>query len=134
MEPWECFFLFSLLSLSLPHNAKLCQANTLRINIKIGTFSFYSHIQLKVSWTSQWLPFRGGLAVRALEPYIHFNNRKVPNPYTTLEMALFAGPFVRGAVNRCCWITRSNQASSPHSCFMGSFQRPPISLVHLTIP
>lgn len=67
-------FLSAPLSLSLHHNAKLCQANTLRINIKIGTFSLYSHIQLKVSQTSQQFRLPGGLAVSGLEPHIHLES------------------------------------------------------------
>lgn len=73
-DPVDRSFLSAPLSLSLHHNAKLCQANTLRINIKIGTYSLYSHIQLKVSQTSQQFRLPGGLAISGLEPHIHFKS------------------------------------------------------------
>lgn len=73
-DPVDRSFLSAPLSLALHHNAKLCQANTLRINIKIGTFSLYSHIQLKVSQTSQQFRLPGGLAVGGMEPHIHFES------------------------------------------------------------
>jgi hypothetical protein len=86
----------SLLSLSLHHNAKLCQANTSRISIKMGTFSFYSHIQLKAPSTSQWLPLQHGLAVRALEPYIHFTTTAGLQPVRSIINSIITAPWCGG--------------------------------------